>query len=165
MAPPKRPRTTAPAQQSTLTFNRTKPTANRIVKPHAVHPSKPPSLEPTTTPETQPIAVAPNDVPAPPTAEPEPSLSDNEEDSDEVEDEPDADDLRARRLPQKQINAYWAQKERERKAPRVHQRELSVREKILREFDMDSRYGVCDTPPFFLILSNGVRLLIMVVVL
>jgi len=41
------------------------------------------------------------------------------------------------------LKAYWSAKEKERKAPRVHQKELTMREKMLREFDMSSRYGVC----------------------
>jgi DNA polymerase delta subunit 4 len=41
------------------------------------------------------------------------------------------------------LKAYWTAKERERKAPRVHQKELTMREKMLREWDMSSRYGVC----------------------
>lgn len=39
------------------------------------------------------------------------------------------------------IKTYWSAKERERKAPRVYQQGLGVREKILRESDMSSRYG------------------------
>ena len=45
-------------------------------------------------------------------------------------------------LPESKLKAYWAAKEAERKAPRVHQKDLTMREKILREFDMSSRYGV-----------------------
>jgi len=40
------------------------------------------------------------------------------------------------------LKAYWSAKEKERKAPRVHQKELTMREKMLREWDMSSRYGV-----------------------
>jgi len=43
------------------------------------------------------------------------------------------------------LKAYWAGKEQERKAPRVHQKELTMREKMLREFDLSSRYGVCQS--------------------
>jgi len=43
------------------------------------------------------------------------------------------------------LKAYWSAKEKERKAPRVHQKELTMREKMLREWDMSSRYGVCLT--------------------
>ena len=44
-------------------------------------------------------------------------------------------------MPLAKIKTYWLAKERERKAPRVHQQGLGVREKILREFDMSSCYG------------------------
>lgn len=47
----------------------------------------------------------------------------------------------ARKIPQTQINRYWRAKEQERKAPRVHQQDLSVSEKILREWDMSNQYG------------------------
>ena len=41
-----------------------------------------------------------------------------------------------------QVKRYWKSKEDERIAPRVHQRGLSVDEKILRHFDLSSQYGV-----------------------
>ena len=53
------------------------------------------------------------------------------------------EEARARKLPQTQINRYWRAKEQERKAPRVHQGDLTVHEKILREWDMQSSYGPC----------------------
>lgn len=49
---------------------------------------------------------------------------------------------RARKVPTTQINKYWRAKEQERKAPRVHQQDLTVSEKILREWDMSNQYGV-----------------------
>lgn len=49
----------------------------------------------------------------------------------------------ARKTPESQINKYWRLKEQERKAPRVHQEDLSVHEKVLREWDMSGQYGVC----------------------
>ncbi|KAF2162606.1 hypothetical protein M409DRAFT_68924 [Zasmidium cellare ATCC 36951] len=48
---------------------------------------------------------------------------------------------RARKIPTTQINKYWRAKEQERKAPRVHQQDLTVSEKILREWDMSNQYG------------------------
>lgn len=45
-------------------------------------------------------------------------------------------------LADSKLKAYWAAKEGERKAPRVHQKDLTMREKMLREWDMSSRYGV-----------------------
>lgn len=53
------------------------------------------------------------------------------------------EETRARKTPQKRINEYWAAKEAARKAPRVHQQDLSLGEKILREWDMSNEYGPC----------------------
>lgn len=48
----------------------------------------------------------------------------------------------ARRISDAAIKKYWAAKEKQRKAPRVHQEGLSLEEKILREFDMSAHFGV-----------------------
>ena len=40
------------------------------------------------------------------------------------------------------IKKYWAAKEKQRLALRVHQGDLSLYEKVLREFDMSGQYGV-----------------------
>jgi DNA polymerase delta subunit 4 len=48
----------------------------------------------------------------------------------------------ARRISDAAIKKYWAAKEAQRTAPRVHQEELSLHEKILREFDVSGHYGV-----------------------
>ena len=73
------------------------------------------------------------------TAEPEEELDEDAELEANAEKEIEK---KALALPESKIKAYWAAKEKERKAPRVHQKELSMREKMLREFDMSSRYGV-----------------------
>jgi DNA polymerase delta subunit 4 len=49
---------------------------------------------------------------------------------------------KARRISDAAIKKYWAGKEKQRTAPRVHQQDLSLHEKILREFDMSAQYGV-----------------------
>ena len=48
----------------------------------------------------------------------------------------------ARKITDTQIKQYWRKKEQERLAPRVHQEELTVYEKVLREWDMSGQYGV-----------------------
>lgn len=48
----------------------------------------------------------------------------------------------ARRISDAAIKKYWAAKEKQRLAPRVHQGALSLHDKILREFDMSAHYGV-----------------------
>ena len=62
------------------------------------------------------------------------------DEEDEEDDEAEID-ARALAVSESAIKAYWQGKERERKAPRVHQGSLGVREKVLREFDLSSRYG------------------------
>lgn len=48
----------------------------------------------------------------------------------------------ARKITDTAIKRYWRQKENERLAPRVHQEDLTVYEKVLREWDMSGQYGV-----------------------
>ena len=52
----------------------------------------------------------------------------------------------ARKISDARIRKYWTEKERLRKAPRVHQKDLSLHEKILREFDMSGQFGVSLLP-------------------
>ncbi|KAL3421962.1 DNA polymerase delta [Phlyctema vagabunda] len=54
-----------------------------------------------------------------------------------------AEEERASRVSDAQIKRYWKTREGERKAPRVHQADLSMEEKILRLFDTSSQYGPC----------------------
>ncbi|KXT16591.1 hypothetical protein AC579_6296 [Pseudocercospora musae] len=49
----------------------------------------------------------------------------------------------ARKVTDAQIKKYWRTKELERKAPRVHQQDLSLHEKVLREWDMSGQFGPC----------------------
>jgi DNA polymerase delta subunit 4 len=48
----------------------------------------------------------------------------------------------AKRITDTAIKNYWTSKERQRLASRVHQQDLSVYEKVLREFDVSGQYGV-----------------------
>ncbi|KAF4626955.1 hypothetical protein G7Y89_g11202 [Cudoniella acicularis] len=50
---------------------------------------------------------------------------------------------KAAKVTDTQIRRYWKEREAERRAPRVHQKELTLEEKILRLFDMSSQYGPC----------------------
>ncbi|KAL9047780.1 MAG: hypothetical protein Q9162_007953, partial [Coniocarpon cinnabarinum] len=134
MAPAKRQRTTASqtAAQSTLTFNRSKPNTNRVTKQTTPPKSResPKSLEEPSLNELKPEPISfPPPTHSPPDVKPNTSL----DTEDETE---DADILKAKSLSQKQIQAYWTAKESARKTPRVHQQSLSLREKILREFDL-----------------------------
>ncbi|OSS45008.1 hypothetical protein B5807_09361 [Epicoccum nigrum] len=60
-----------------------------------------------------------------------------------LETERNPDDEAARRITDAAIKKYWTAKEKQRTAPRIHQDDLSLHEKVLREFDMSSHYGPC----------------------
>ncbi|KAF6844124.1 DNA polymerase delta subunit 4 [Colletotrichum musicola] len=51
--------------------------------------------------------------------------------------------IRAEKISDTQINKYWKSIEAERIAPRVHQQDASLAEKVLRYFDVSSQYGPC----------------------
>ncbi|KAL8657868.1 MAG: hypothetical protein Q9226_001501 [Calogaya cf. arnoldii] len=55
----------------------------------------------------------------------------------------DAMEEKAKRVTDTAVKRYWREREGERKAPRVHQKDLSLHEKILRHFDLSSQYGPC----------------------
>ena len=54
----------------------------------------------------------------------------------------DVKEVEATKVSEAQIKKYWKRKEDDRIAARVHQRGLSVHEKVLREFDLSSQFGV-----------------------
>lgn len=125
----------SPAAQSTLSFG------SRITKPSARADAKAKSAE----------AAKKAAASLPEETKPAPAVADiHIEDvaqqvkpPEETAEEESAEDAAARAVTTTQIGRYWAAKERARKAPRVHQEGLSVGEKVLREFDMESRFGVC----------------------
>lgn len=51
-------------------------------------------------------------------------------------------ELKAEKITDAQIKSYWKGIEKQRKAPRVHQQDLDLGEKVLRYFDVSSQYGV-----------------------
>ncbi|KAL6908339.1 DNA polymerase delta, subunit 4 domain-containing protein [Trichoderma evansii] len=52
-------------------------------------------------------------------------------------------ELKAEKITDAQIKSYWKGIEKQRKAPRVHQQDLDLGEKVLRYFDVSSQYGPC----------------------
>lgn len=54
----------------------------------------------------------------------------------------DDEQVRARKITDAQIKKYWRAKEEQRLAPRLHQEDMSLYEKVLREWDMSGQYGV-----------------------
>jgi DNA polymerase delta subunit 4 len=67
-----------------------------------------------------------------------------EEAKEEVEAVPEKSDaeIKAEKVSDAQIAKYWKGIEKERKAPRVHQQDMDLSEKVLRYFDVSSQYGV-----------------------
>ena len=62
---------------------------------------------------------------------------------------PETKEALATKVTDAQIKKYWRAKEDSRIVPRVHQSDLNIHEKILREFDSSSQFGVStNTPPF-----------------
>jgi DNA polymerase delta subunit 4 len=64
-----------------------------------------------------------------------------------VPEQPESE-LRAEKITDSQLSKYWKQIESERLAPRVHQGDLTLSEKILRYFDVSSQYGVSEISKF-----------------
>ncbi len=164
MAPSKRRRISGPsststakpnASQRTLSFGLTKSgasaTANKVTKQFPIDKSGKVATESLMTKDV--LDVLTKDEPRkaqPQTRGNESILPPTDVESDAVPaeteegkdcEEPE-EDTAARALSERTINQYWQAKETERKAPRVHQKGLSVREKVLREFDMSGSYGV-----------------------
>ncbi|KAL8397120.1 hypothetical protein RB594_004001 [Gaeumannomyces avenae] len=54
-----------------------------------------------------------------------------------------AAELEAEQVSDSQVGRYWRSLESRRLAPRVHQGDLGVDEKVLRYFDVSSQYGPC----------------------
>lgn len=159
MAPPRRTRSTNKSQ-STLSFRATKASAAAPATKDTLSPTLPPPKKARLSDTS--VGPDADSTPAPPSPasldlEPAPkavsletpldqALPTTAADDDEEEDEePDAalaaEYAAARSLPAARITSYWTAKERLRRAPRVHQASLSTNEKVLREFDVSSRYG------------------------
>lgn len=155
--PPTRRRTgnTSTANQSTLSFG----SSARVTKPTAPTPTsqKAKALEPVTSvipkehkperpepsndiAEPQQIPVTPQEPSKPHTAE----LAVRGQAKVETKEQPwDEEDKKALKVSEKDLVRYWKSEEEGRRAPRVHQEDLSLHEKILRHFDLSSQYGVC----------------------
>ncbi|KAF4820603.1 DNA polymerase delta subunit 4 [Colletotrichum siamense] len=72
----------------------------------------------------------------------EPETKEEEEVKEEVPEKSEAV-TRAEKISDAQINKYWKAIEAERIAPRVHQKDVTLAEKVLRYFDVSSQYGPC----------------------
>lgn len=155
--PPTRRRTGNPstANQSTLSFGSnarvTKPTAPTLtspkpktlerVPPIAPEEHKPEKPQPSNgVAEPQQIPVTPAEPSKPHTAE----LVVRGQAKVETKEQPcGEEDKKALKVSEGDLVRYWKGEEEGRRAPRVHQEELGLHEKILRHFDLSSQYGVC----------------------
>jgi len=139
--PPKR-RTSGPAtksQQATLAFHGA---SNKVIKPNARAQDAKKNLH--SPAEAQAVKPEVVDIPVTEPTTAEAAIieqTEQEVQAQQAESTPDED--AARRISDAAIKRYWASKEKQRVAPRVHQEELSINEKILREFDMSGHYGPC----------------------
>ncbi|KAJ5159498.1 uncharacterized protein N7482_006502 [Penicillium canariense] len=139
--PPRR-RAAAPRAQSTLSFG----TQSRVTKP---------SSTPTAIHKAKGLDASPADKSASGTPEPQQVLADapskphvaelvvRQQAAAELQEPQSAEDKQALKLSKRDLQTYWKKEEQSRKAPRVHQMDLDLEEKILRHFDLSSQYGPC----------------------
>lgn len=145
--PPKRRSSGPQAGQSKLAFhgssNRvTKPKTSPAGKAKATNKSKQDPILSESITETNLNAQADPDLTEPTTSE---LAIAQQAQKEAAKAELTAEEKEAGRITDAQIKKYWKAKERARKAPRVHQQDLSVYEKVLREFDTTGQYGVSAT--------------------
>jgi DNA polymerase delta subunit 4 len=138
--PPKR-RASGPAaksQQSTLAFHGA---SNKVTKSGVKAPGAKKNLLETITKNATPEIVDISDTEPTTTIEAD-IIKQTEQEVKAQQIESTPAEAKARRISDAAIKKYWAAKERQRIAPRAHQGELTLHDKILREFDMSGHYGV-----------------------
>ncbi|EAL88906.1 hypothetical protein KXW98_003956 [Aspergillus fumigatus] len=131
--------------QSTLSFGG----KSRVTKPSATstQSQKTKHLEPISAavssteevPDPDQVPVAPSEPSQPHVAE----LAVRQQAQEEIQQPLSEEDQKAIRITEQELQRYWKKEEQTRKAPRVHQEDLSLHEKILRHFDLSSQYGPC----------------------
>lgn len=65
-------------------------------------------------------------------------------------------EIEAEKISDAQIAKYWKGIEKLRRAPRVHQQDLMLSEKVLRYFDVSSQYGVSSIVASSSALRDGI---------
>ncbi|KAL1597962.1 hypothetical protein SLS60_008450 [Paraconiothyrium brasiliense] len=140
--PPKRRSTgaTAKSNQSTLAFHGA---SNKVTKPGARATNAKKNLltesaKKDENPEVVDVKVKVEEE-APTTAEAA-IIEQTEQAQEQAQSTPEEDE--ARLVQPKQLQAYW-KKQNHGSAPRYHQDDLSLEEKILRKFDMTGEFGPC----------------------
>lgn len=156
-------------RQATLSFNHrvTKPAGPKSTK-DLVSATKPAKQSPLAkhVSSAQPESTDEEDVKKEEDDVEEAKIKVEEEPLVEVKHEPEAKseaELRAEKVPGRQIDQYWRKLERERTSKRVHQEDLTQAEKILRYWDVSSQYGVSNLHLFHfrftkIIFANGALL-------
>ncbi|RAL01278.1 putative DNA polymerase delta subunit 4 [Aspergillus ibericus CBS 121593] len=99
--------------------------------------SKEPSVDDVSEPEQ--VLVTPTEPSQPHVAE----LVVRKQAREEIQQPLSSEDERAGKITERQLQQYWKKEEAKRRGPRVHQEDLTLREKILRHFDLSSQYGPC----------------------
>ncbi|KAL9075718.1 MAG: hypothetical protein Q9161_001470 [Pseudevernia consocians] len=148
----RKPSASSARAQQTLAFG---PNSNKVTKPSLPAAGKPKSssLTPTDAERLQ-KAVADISTPSPGPEDEYPPRPEEQSESPralairgqgsaKVEAVKSEAEEKGAKVSDAQVKRYWKSKEDERIAPRVHQRGLSVDEKILRHFDLSSQYGPC----------------------
>ncbi|KAE8356335.1 DNA polymerase delta subunit 4 [Aspergillus coremiiformis] len=128
--------TAARSNQATLSFG----SKSRVTKPSAT---------PTQTQKTKDLEQVVPSI-SEKTLEPEPApvthvaeLAVRQQAQAEIQPPLSEEDEKAIKITQRDLQQYWRKQEEKRKAPRFHQQELTLHEKILRHFDLSSQFGPC----------------------
>lgn len=121
----------ADGRQSTLSFN------------HRVTKSVPRSTKKDTTPvKASPLKKQIKDEDLEVKLEDPVDQATSQDVKEELQDARSEAELKAAKISDRQITNYWNKLEKERRAKRVHQEDLTLSEKVLRYFDVSSQYGV-----------------------
>ncbi|KAK0659001.1 DNA polymerase delta subunit 4 [Lasiodiplodia hormozganensis] len=143
--PPKRHASGPQPRQATLAFhgasNRvTKPRGSPVGKAKATNKSKQDPILSESITETNLKAEADPDLTEPTTSE---LAIVQQSQKEAAKEELSLEEKEASRVTETQIKKYWKEKERVRKVARVHQQDVGLYEKVLREFDTSGQYGPC----------------------
>ncbi|KAH8425017.1 putative DNA polymerase delta subunit 4 [Aspergillus melleus] len=129
--------------QSTLSFG----SKSRVTKPSATTPSqKSKDLDALTILPGKPSHDAisePEESPATPSEPHVAEIAVKDQAQTEIQQPLTEEEEKALKVTEQDLRQYWKKEEAKRRAPRVHQGELSLHEKILRLFDLSSQFGPC----------------------
>jgi DNA polymerase delta subunit 4 len=140
MAPKRRSARAATSRQSTIAFHGH---SNKVTKPSTVPPSK---KTPKDSAHIEAVKVADVKAETPEDSDVDAHATEEAAVIEQAQVEAvapvTAEEEEANNVSDTQIEKYWQRKEQERKAPRVHQEDVPLFERVCREWDTDGRYGV-----------------------